>query len=93
VGGPGGPPYIEAIKTEELPEVMKDMPPAERKKYLDRQLPVRDSLNTALLTISKKRQEFISNELSKRKPGEVDNSFSNQIYKSIQKQTEKKKID
>jgi hypothetical protein len=83
---------LETIKTEELPEVMKNMPPVERKKYLDKQLSVRDSLNSALLTISKKRQQFISNELGKRKPGEVDNSFSNQIYKSIQKQTEKKKI-
>ena len=83
---------LESIKTEELPDVMKNMPPAEKKKYVEKQLAVRDSLNVALQTIGKKRQQFITNELSKRKAGEVDNSFSNQIYKSIQKQTEKKKI-
>ncbi|WP_343674756.1 hypothetical protein, partial [Chitinophaga sp.] len=52
----------------------------------------RDSLNRELEKLVKMRQEYIEKDLKSRKAEDVDSSFTNKIYKSIQKQTEKKKI-
>lgn len=83
---------VEDIKKEELPEEMKNMSTAEKTKYVEQKLAKRDSLNKELIKYSKLRQEYIQKDLSSRDTTVVENSFSNQIYKSIQKQTEKKNI-
>ena len=83
---------IESIKKEELPDEMKNMTADQKKIFIDKKIAQRDSLNRELMKVTKLRQEFIEKDLSKRKKEDVENSFSNQIYKSIQKQTEKKNI-
>ncbi|MEP7254115.1 MAG: vWA domain-containing protein, partial [Ginsengibacter sp.] len=83
---------LESIKKEELPESMKGMTTEQMKKFVENRIALRDSLNKALTQLTQKRQIFIENDLARRNPGIVDSSFTNQIYKSIQKQTEKKKI-
>jgi hypothetical protein len=81
---------VGSIKTEELPDEMKTMTVAEREAYLKKKVAERDSLNKELAKYVKLRQEYIEKDLKGRK--DVDSSFTNKIYKSIQKQTEKKKI-
>jgi hypothetical protein len=71
---------------------MKNMTAAHKEKFIEQKIAQRDSLNNELKKVSKQRQEFIEKDLKTRKAGEVDSSFTNKIYKSIQKQTEKKKI-
>jgi len=83
---------IDKIKTEELPDVMKNMTAAEKKKFIEDKICQRDSLNNELKKLTKQRQEFIEKDLKSRRKEDVDSSFSNKIYKSIQKQTEKKSI-
>ncbi|PSL23370.1 vWA domain-containing protein [Chitinophaga ginsengisoli] len=83
---------LETIKEEELPDVMKNMTAAQRKIFVEQKIAERDSLNRELIKFTKQRQEFIEKDLKSRKSSEVDSSFTNRIYKSIQKQTEKKNI-
>jgi YHS domain-containing protein len=83
---------LESIKNEELPDEMKGMNADQKKKFVEQKVAQRDSLSKELMKFTKLRQEFIEKDLKNRKAGEVDSSFTNQIYKSIQKQTEKKKI-
>ena len=83
---------LDTIKKEELPDAMKNMTAAQQEKFIEQKIAQRDSLNNELKKVSKQRQEFIEKDLKSRKAGEVDSSFTNKIYKSIQKQTEKKKI-
>lgn len=83
---------LDTIKKEELPDAMKNMTSAQKAKFVEQKIAQRDSLNNELKNFTKQRQEFIQKDLKTRKAGEVDSSFTNKIYKSIQKQTEKKKI-
>ncbi|SEW43922.1 hypothetical protein SAMN05428988_5657 [Chitinophaga sp. YR573] len=83
---------LDTIKKEELPDAMKNMTAAQKEKYMEQKIAQRDSLNNELKKYTRQRQEFIEKDLKSRKAGEVDSSFTNKIYKSIQKQTEKKKI-
>jgi Mg-chelatase subunit ChlD len=83
---------LDTIKKEELPDAMKNMTSAQKEKFIEQKIAQRDSLNNELKKYSKQRQAFIEKDLKSRKAGEVDSSFTNKIYKSIQKQTEKKKI-
>ncbi|WP_336514519.1 vWA domain-containing protein [Pollutibacter soli] len=83
---------LENIKAEELPDEMKNLSDAEKKVFIDKKIAKRDSLQKELTHYSKLRQEYIVKDLKTKGSGKVDSSFSNQIFKSIQKQTEKKKI-
>jgi len=83
---------LEAIKKEELPDEMKNLSPAQKKIFIEQKLVQRDSLVKQLTKYTLLRQTYIEKDLSKRDSVEVNHSFSNQIYKNIQKQTEKKNI-
>ena len=83
---------LETIKKEELPDEMKELSPAQRKVFVEQKIVKRDSLMKELTKYSLLRQTYIEKDLSKRDSAEVNHSFSNQIYKNIRKQTEKKNI-
>ncbi|MBW8687996.1 vWA domain-containing protein [Chitinophaga rhizophila] len=83
---------VDQIKEEELPEEMKRMSVVERRAYVKEKLAERDSLTKELQLYMQKRQDYITKDLKERSAAEVDSSFSNRIYKSIQQQTEKKNI-
>jgi len=83
---------INRIKEEELPEEMKNMTTDQKTAFLKQKIATRDSINAALQQFAKLRHEFIRNDLKNRKSEEVEGSFTNKIYKSIQLQTEKKNI-
>lgn len=83
---------LETLKKEELPDEMKDLSPAQKKIFIEQKLARRDSLMKELTKYTLLRQTYIEKDLSRRDSSEVNHSFSNQIYKSIQKQTEKKNI-
>jgi hypothetical protein len=83
---------LETLKNEELPDEMKNMSPAGKRIFIEQKLLRRDSLMKALTKYTLLRQTYIEKDLNKRDSAEVNHSFSNQIYKIIQKQTEKKNI-
>ena len=83
---------LETLNKDELPDEMKNLSPAQRKIFIEEKIARRDSLNKELTKYTRLRQTYIEKDLSRRDSAEVDNSFSNKIYKNIQKQTEKKNI-
>ena len=83
---------VEKIKDEELPDEMKNLSPAQKKIFIEQKLARRDSLIKELAKYTLIRKVYIEGELSKRDSSEVNHSFSNEIYKNIRKQTEKKNI-
>ncbi|MBS1563642.1 MAG: VWA domain-containing protein [Bacteroidetes bacterium] len=83
---------LKSIKAEELPDEMKNMTAEQQRQFIEEKSAKRDSLGKALQKLTLQRQEYIDQDLKKRGKGVADSSFSNQIYQSIKKQAEKKKI-
>jgi hypothetical protein len=83
---------LDKVSEEELPDEMKGMTTSQREQYIAKKTAVRDSLGKELVKYSRLRQQFIEKDLKSRKAEDVDSSFTNKIYKSIQRQTEKKNI-
>jgi Mg-chelatase subunit ChlD len=83
---------LETINQDELPDAMKNLNADQKKKFVEERMARRDSLQKSLSKLTQQREAFIEHDLATRKAGEVDSSFTNQIYKSIKKQTETKNI-
>lgn len=78
------------IKESEMPENLKKMTSAERKKYVEEQLALRNKLEKDLSELTKKRQDYIQKELVKMDSTTVKNSFNSTIYDKVQKEASKK---
>jgi hypothetical protein len=78
------------IKEEELPDEMKKMTEAERKKYIEEQKVKRDEASKKIKDISVKRDEYIKKELEKA--GGKKDAFDLTVIKSLKDQAEKKGI-
>ncbi|HEV2764624.1 MAG TPA: hypothetical protein VGV38_16715 [Pyrinomonadaceae bacterium] len=63
---------LEAVKDEDLPEDLRKLSPADRRKEVDRRLAERRKLREEINTLSRQRQEFISAEQKKRTGGKQD---------------------
>lgn len=83
---------LDNIKEDELPDEMKELSATQRDQYIKHKITVRDSLSKELVKYSQLRQQYIEKDLKSRKAEDVDSSFTNKIYKNIQRQTEKKNI-
>ena len=51
---------IEDIEEEQLPDELKKLSPAERKKEIEKRIAGRKAIGAAILTLSKKRDEYLS---------------------------------
>lgn len=83
---------LDSIKKEELPDEFKKLSKDSIAVIVKQKAHLRDSLQKELQTAINKRNAYIDADLAKRNAGEVEGSFNNIIFKSIQKQTQKKKI-
>jgi Mg-chelatase subunit ChlD len=81
---------LEDLKPEELPAEIKDKSPEERKAWLDAKTKERAELQKQVVELSKKREQFIADELAKR--GEKD-GFDSVVKDALRKQAEKKGIE
>jgi len=78
------------IKDEELPEEMQKMTQEEREKYVAEKKVKRDEVTKKIEELSKKRGEFIKEELEKSE--DKKEGFDLKVIEALKKQAEKKGI-
>ncbi len=74
---------LEDIKPEELPEELRKLPPAERKKEIEKRQAQRRQIRAEIMQLSKDREEFIKKERSK---SGVRNSFDSVVAEALKAQ-------
>jgi len=75
---------LSAIKESELPEELKDLDESKRQSVLEEKAQRRDELKQQIGELSKKRGEYLKEELAKTDADE--NSLDNKIYQTVRKQ-------
>lgn len=80
---------LEDVKEENLPEELKKLSAAERKKEIEKRIAERKKIRAEILELSKKRDAFI--EAERKKSGEK-NAFDTAVAKALQEQLMKKGI-
>jgi len=80
---------IEDVKEADLPEELKKMPPAERKKEIDKRIAERVKIRAEILELSKKRDAFLEDERKKR--GQ-QNGFDSAVAVALKEQLLRKGI-
>ena len=84
---------LSDVKDADLPDALKKLPPAERKKEIEKRLAERKKIRTEILALSKKRDVYLVAERKKRaiaaskKPG-----FDTAVAETLKKQTAKRGI-
>ena len=81
---------MEAVKTEDLPENLQAMGPAERKAYITKKAVERQALQDEIAEWGQKRQAFIEDKVKEEGGGEK--SLDAQIYRCIKTQAAAKAI-
>jgi hypothetical protein len=82
----------DTLRKELLPDGWANLQPAEVRSRLDSMVVRRDSLSQQLNALSRQRQKWIENDLSKRDSVKVNTSFNAVIYDKIKVQTNRKNI-
>jgi len=80
---------IEAVKVENLPAELKKLAPAERKKEIEKRIAERKAIRAEILTLSKKRDEYIQAE---RKKTNKQGGFDQAVAQALREQLHKKGI-
>ena len=81
---------LDEVKDEDLPDQLQKLPPADRRKEVERRLAERKQLREEIVTLSKQRDAFIAAErkkLSGNKPG-----FDAAVSTALKEQMAKKGI-
>ena len=80
---------LEDVKEADLPDELKKLPIAERKKEVEKRLADRKKIRAEILDLSKKRDEFIA---AARKKAGVKNGFDEVVAQALREQLLKKGI-
>ncbi len=80
---------IEDVKEEDLPQDLKKLPLAERKKEIDKRIAERVKIRAEILELSKKREIFLSDE---RKKLGRQNGFDSAVADALREQLLRKGI-
>ncbi len=80
---------IEDVKDENLPVELKKLSPAERKKEIERRIAERKSIRAEILTLSKKRDEYLVTE---RKKTNKQQGFDAAVAQALKEQLLRKGI-
>jgi hypothetical protein len=80
---------LEDLKEEQLPDELKKLSPEERKARLEQKAKEREELRAKIVDLSKKRDEYLAEELKKR--GAKD-SFDSSVLEALSEQAAKKGI-
>ena len=80
---------IEDVKTENLPEDLQKMSPAQRKKEVDKRIAERKTMRAEILVVSKQRDEFIATE---RKKQGTKTGFDTAVAQALREQLLRKGI-
>lgn len=80
---------VEDVKEEDLPAELKKLPPAERKKEIDKRIAERVKIRAEILELSKKREVFLADERKKRGK---QNGFDSAVAAALREQLLRKGI-
>lgn len=80
---------LDDIKENELPEELKKLPAAERKKEIARRIEERKKIRAQILELSKKRDDYIAAE---RKKSPAQNGFDTAVADALKEQLQRKGI-
>lgn len=80
---------LDELKEEELPEVMRDMKPEQRQKYLAERSARRTALQAEINALAAKRQQYIKAKVEEANKAGGKQSLDAAIYDSIRKQAAK----
>jgi Mg-chelatase subunit ChlD len=80
---------IEDVKEEDLPDDLKKLPSAERKKEIDKRIAERVKIRVEILELSKKRDAFLADEQKKRGK---KNGFDSAVADALREQLLRKGI-
>lgn len=82
---------LEDVKDEDLPETMRKMSVAERKKHVEAQRADRAKIQTEIRKLNEERKSYVAAELKKR--GTADNSLGAAMLKAVREQAAKQNFD
>jgi hypothetical protein len=83
---------LENLKTEELPEEMRKMTPAERKEHLEKLEKRRAELGKEALELDKKRSNFIKEKLAEETKKTGKTGFDSHVVETLRRQSAKYNI-
>lgn len=78
------PTRVNAMKDEELPDALRALPKEKREEYVRQQNAEQQQLQTKLVELSRKRDEFIRANASKK-----TDSFDDQVFEGVKKSASK----
>lgn len=81
---------LETLKADDLPDEFKKLSPEERKKEVAKRLAERKALRTEILTLSQKRDAFISE--ARKKQGGGTTAFDSAVSSAIRSQAARRGI-
>jgi uncharacterized protein YegL len=81
---------LEAVKTEDLPDELQKMSPAERQKEVERRLAERKKMRDEIVTLSKQRDEYVNAERKKSSGGQT--GFDSAVASALKEQMARKGI-
>jgi hypothetical protein len=81
---------LEAVKSEDLPDELQKMTPAERQKEVERRLAERKKMREEIVTLSKQRDEYINAERKKSSGGQ--SGFDSAVASALKEQMARKGI-
>ena len=81
---------LEEVKTEDLPDELQKLTPAERQKEVERRMSERKKMREEIVTLSKQRDEFITVERKKSSGGQ--SGFDSAVASALKEQMARKGI-
>jgi Mg-chelatase subunit ChlD len=81
---------LEEVKSEDLPDELQKLTPAERQKEVERRMAERKKMREEIVTLSKQRDEFITAERKKSSGGQ--SGFDSAVASALKEQMARKGI-
>ena len=82
---------LDDVKSDDLPDDLKKLPPAERRKEVDRRLAERQKMRDEIVSLSKQRDEYITAERKKQTGGQ--NGFDAAVAAALKDQMARKGLN
>ena len=79
---------LDAVKDDDLPDKLRNMPAAERQAFIDKQLAKRKALNERMATLVKQRDGYVL-EQAKKSPSRPANSFDRAVADTLRAQVKR----
>ncbi len=76
---------LDAVKDDELPDALRNMPAEKRQALIDKQMAERKTLNERMATLVKQRDRYVRDQ-AKKSPAHTGNSFDRAVEETLRVQ-------